>query len=105
MRTGNVIRLKGGSIVIVSNVRSDTTQWVSFNSENCSGITNNKTTIENEMCWNCDTNDSDTPDTECEFCKGTGYYEKERDGIDKATFLADNVKSYILKALTKNFEF
>ena len=33
-RTGNVVRLKTKNLVIITDVRENTTSWVSFDSEN-----------------------------------------------------------------------
>ena len=105
-KTGNVIKLKGSdSIVIVSNVDSKMTNWISFDSSGCSGGTKNKTGTEKTMCWSCDINDGGDIDYDCEDCKGTGEYDKIVYGADKAKFLADNVKEYIIESLTKNFNF
>ena len=105
MREGNILKLKGGSIVIVYRVDDKLTHWISFDSSGCSGGTKNVTTIIDSMCWTCDINDGGDPDYDCSDCKGTGTYKEEIPGIDKATLLADNVKSYILKSITKNFDF
>ena len=103
-KTGNVFKLDN-TIGIVYRVDSDLTHWVSFTHEQSSGCTPNVTKPCEEQCWSCDTNISDTCDTECEYCKGTGYYKSERIGMDRATFLASNVKEYIMARLTQNFEF
>jgi hypothetical protein len=103
-RTGNVFKLND-SIGIVYRVDSELTHWVSFSHQQSSGSTPNVTKPCEEQCWSCDTNISDNSDYDCEFCKGTGYYKSERIGMDRATYLADCVKSYILNRLTKNFEF
>lgn len=103
-RTGNIFKLYGNISIVVS-VDDKTTRWISFNSSASSGVTRNKTYFENEMCWDCDINDGGDIDYECETCKGTGEYKKERLGMDKAEFLADNCKDYIMERLTKNFDF
>jgi hypothetical protein len=105
---GNVFKLHG-SLCIVTGERTvkgrELTDWVSFSYENSAGSTPNKTEEVEEMCWECHTNDSETPDYECEKCKGTGYYKAEKLGMDRAIFLATNVESYIRARLLKNFEF
>lgn len=101
---GNVFKLNG-SICIVYRVDSELTYWIDFLHSNCSGSFPNITKPSNEMCWDCNTNDSDEPDYYCETCKGSGYYVGERNGMDRAVFLASNVKEYILSRLTKNFDF
>ena len=102
--TGNVFKLHG-SISIVYRVDSELTHWVSFSHERSSGSTPNVTKPCQEQCWTCTTNDSDEPDYGCEDCKGTGYFDTERIGMDRAVLLASNVKEYILERLTKNFDF
>jgi hypothetical protein len=107
-RTGNVFKLHD-SLCIVTGERTingrKITDWVSFDSEACSGSTPNVTELVEEMCWECDTNDSEYADYECENCKGTGYYKKERLGMDRAVYLAPNVKKYIIGKLLGNFDF
>lgn len=109
-RTGNVVRLHERNLVIITNhsrtiklIHSqpnyDVTDWVDFNHENCSGSTNKVSYIEKDVYCHCD----DDPD--CKTCKGTGRYECEVHGMDKATFEASCVKDYIMKGLTKNFNF
>lgn len=101
---GNVVKLSHGSMVIISKVNEDITHWVSFESSNCSGSTENKTHMRNKTCFCIEGNDG-RYDSECEDCKGFGSYMSEVDGMDKAKLLGDNVKSYIIKSLTKNFNF
>ena len=101
---GNVVKLKSGSIVIVSGVRDNLTSWISFDSTNCSGYTRNDTHMRGTACF-CIENNGGEYDTECEDCKGSGSYLEEISGMDKAVLLEDNVKKYIIKSLTKNFNF
>ena len=106
--TGNVVKMKSGYIVIVTEVTDDTTRWISFGASNVSGTTQNKSYTEDAMCWNCNTNDDpdgNGPDCDCENCKGTGRFKKTIKGMNKAKFLADNVQDYIINKLTKNFDF
>lgn len=105
MNTGNIVKLYGGSLVIITRIDTNITHWISFDSSGCSGATKNKTFIEDAMCWTCGINDGGDIEYDCECCKGTGYYKKTIHGMDKAKVLADNVKEYIVKRLTKNFEF
>jgi hypothetical protein len=107
--TGNVVKLKNGSIVIVTeNSKTfkgeDCVNWVSFDSSNCSGITNVEPFMRGEACFCCEGNEGEC-DTECEDCKGTGSYIKKHDGMEGAIILGSNVKEYIIKSLTKNFNF
>ena len=75
MITGNVVRLSGGHLVIITNVNEDTTQWVSFSCSNMSGVTRNLS------------------------------YKENIDGMDKATIEARSVKDFIISRTMKNFEF
>jgi hypothetical protein len=108
-RTGNVYKLYTGSLVIISNVRiienKEYIDYIFFDYSNSSGGSYIETKEEKSMCWECDTNNSEYPNYECENCKGTGYYMRERIGMDKAIYLADNVKEYIMKRLLVNFDF
>lgn len=101
---GNIFKLYN-SLHIVTDVDDKNTYWISFDYSNCSGITRNKSYIRKEMCWDCDINDGGDIDYECENCKGTGEYDKQIDGMDKAEFLAETCKDYIIERLTKNFDF
>lgn len=103
-RIGNVVKLDGSRLVIITSVDSDTTFWVSFDSSNCSGATRNKSYIRMEACFCCENNDGEY-DTECKDCKGNGEYPEEINGMVNAKYLADNVKAYIMNKLTKNFDF
>ena len=100
MRTGNVVKLKSGNIIIVVSVSDDVTRWVSFEYENMSGTTRNKSYTETKTCWECVENGTDS---DCETCKGTGEFEKTYDGMEGSILLASNVKEYIMKKLTKNW--
>lgn len=102
---GNVVRLSHGSVVIITEVRSNYTNWIPIDSDKVSGGCKNISYIEESQCWTCDINDGGYQDEDCVDCHGTGYYNREISGMDKATFMAHNVKSYIMKAITKNFEF
>lgn len=111
-KTGNVVRLHNeygkGSVVVITEVRDDITHFVFIDASNCSGALKNKTYKASEMCWNCNTNDDpdgNGPDYDCENCHGSGEYMKTWYGMDKAKYLADNVKDYILDRLTKKFNF
>ena len=104
-RTGNIVKLEDGSIVIVSNVTEKLTHWISFNTDGSSGATPNITTTEKEMCWECDINDGGSGDENCTNCKDTGHYMAVIHGMDKATLLGSCVKDYIIDSLTKPFNF
>lgn len=109
--TGNVYKLKDSILVIITGSRSgrDTKtrgelwDWVSFEHSNMSGCTYEKAETKTESCpcelaygW---------VDEDCEDCRGTGEVEVTYDGMEDATYLADNVKEYILDRLTNNFDF
>ncbi len=101
--TGNVVKLKNGSIVIVAGINTDfnnkeVVRWISFDYANVSGSTNTKSYNKIRECF-CG-NDED-----CENCKGSGKYTEVIEGFDDAVFLGSNVKDYIIKSLTKNFNF
>jgi len=107
--TGNVLKTQYGSIIIITKVGNgvvhsddDYYNWVSFDSTNCSGGTY-YTTRKSMVC--CEDQCGHTcTDEDCK-CKGTGEFEKTEYGLDQATLLGSTVKSYIMKSLTKNFNF
>lgn len=106
---GNIVKLNSGSIVIISNKRKnhkneDCVEWVSFDSDNCSGTTNIKPFFRSQACFCIEHNEGEY-DKECEDCKGTGSYQVKNDGMEGAIVLGSNVKEYIVKSLTKNFNF
>jgi DnaJ-class molecular chaperone len=108
-RTGNVVKLSSGSIVIITeNSKTfkgeDCVMWVSFDAANCSGITNIEPFMRGETCFCCEGNGGEY-DEECEDCKGSGSYLIRHSGMEGAALLGSTVKAYILKSLTKNFNF
>lgn len=102
--TGNIVKLNDRYIVIITDVDDDYVSWVSFDMSNVSGGTKMKTYMRSTSCFCCENNEGEY-DEDCEDCKGTGSYKEEVPGMDKARVLASNAKEYILKNLTKNFEF
>lgn len=102
---GNVIKTANGHIEIVTSESGDYYNTISFDHENSSSGHRLKTYMRDEMCWDCDINDGGEADPDCKTCKGSGSYKKKIFGMDKATLLAPTVKEYIMKRLTKNFEF
>ena len=106
---GNVVEIRRGYIVIITK-NSETykkeacVEWVSFDSANCSGITNIEPFDRGETCFCCEDNEGKY-DKECKDCKGTGSYMVRHDGMEGAVILGSNVKEYIIKSLTKNFNF
>jgi hypothetical protein len=101
-QTGNVVENGYGHILIIYDEREDNTVWVSFDTPNCSGVTRNETYTVRENCM-CSYNNTGCPIEDCFMCHGKGRYEKIYFGMDKAKLLAPCVKDYILKRLTKNF--
>lgn len=104
-RAGNVFKLHDSLCIVIGERTSNgrkITDWVSFDYEGCKGSTPNVTELFDEMCWECDTNDSENPDYECENCKGNGYSKKERLGMDRAVYLSPNVKKYIINKIMGN---
>lgn len=104
-KIGNIVKKENGSIIIITKVKSETTDWIAFDSNNVSGTTNNKTYTKEDLCWTCDVNDGGKSDSCCETCNGTGTYLKTFNGLDKAVLIGNNVKEYILKSVLKNFDF
>jgi maleate cis-trans isomerase len=110
---GNIVKIDDIGLVIINKYRTvslsnesyEVVDWISFNHSNVSGCTRLEPYESKEMCWECDTNDSDNSDFDCEVCKGTGYYKKMNKGMSEAVILADCAKSYIIKKLTKDFDF
>jgi len=107
--TGNVLKTKYGSIIIITKVgtgvqypEDDYYSWISFDSTNVSGGSYFKTrekvvSCEDQCGHRCE-------DEDCE-CKGTGKYPRTDYGLDKATLLGSTVKDYIMNSLLKNFDF
>ncbi len=98
-RTGNIVRLKDGFIVIINDYRTiklksgetyQVVDWISFDSQNSCG-SSSLTTLK------YDVNDKETTD---ETKVVTIEY-----GMDEAELLATNCKDYIIGCLLKNFEF
>jgi hypothetical protein len=96
-RSGNVIRTKNGSIEIVCDTTDTLTNTVFLNYENASATHREKTYTQKEYCScgerDCDDCRHNTPRT-------VVYY-----GMEDATLVAHTVKEWILKSLTKNFDF
>jgi len=108
--TGNVVKLKSGFIIIVTDHDREDSKgnkcvwWVSFDSENCSGLTRIEPFMRSTVCF-CNEHNEGEYNEECEDCKGTGSYLVRHDGMEGAIILGSSVKSYIIKSLTKNFKF
>jgi DnaJ-class molecular chaperone len=111
-RTGNVVKLPDGGIVIIvgyrtvkNSYREDyrVVDWIPFDFEHSSGATRELTyTNKNKMCYTC-LNDGSYP-SECTHCNGTGRYDVIVEGMDKAEILSSTIKGYIIDRLTKNFD-
>lgn len=102
---GSVIKDHYGNLWIISKHYSGTDKLkpgvhcISFSSSNCSGFIPYETHTKTDSC-SCMGEDS-----ECEDCNGTTFVETTRYGLEDCKLLASSVKSYILKRLTKNFDF
>lgn len=117
-RIGNIIKTDDKNIWIVVNETERENYFtkqkdryyntVSFTYENSSGGLWETTYINKESC-NCENYDENYEyygnNPECETCKGTGYYNREWQGADRAKLLASNAKEYIIKNLIKKFDF
>lgn len=110
-KTGNVVRLASGMIVIINKYRTVETKYrsyevvdyISLDMTNVAGSVPVESTTEEEELFS-----EDGDKCNCEIlCSGCDrkIIKTTRHGINDATFLASNVKKYILKRLTKNFEF
>jgi uncharacterized protein YodC (DUF2158 family) len=96
-RTGNVIRTKGGSIEIVTSVKSDGyTTTIFYDHENSEAGHRYETYTEEEYC--------DCNMLDCEFCNEDKPYIRTIYGMEDAELVANTVKDWITKSLFKNFE-
>lgn len=107
--TGNVVKLSNGSIVIVVDKITNTKgklciSWISFDAEKCSGITNIEPYTTINTCF-CHEHNEGEYDKDCLDCKGFGSYSKLNNGMVGSVILGSSVKEYIIKSLTKNFNF
>lgn len=109
MEIGNVVRLKSGSVVVLTkfstakNYLDDTTyECVSFDyykERNNSGVTRliGYNSTEPCSCW-YDSSfrfyHASEPDYDCEKCNGSGEVLRYVSGLNDATFLAVNVIEY-----------
>ena len=115
-RGGNVVKDPHGYIVIITGDR------VSENFENGKVKDRYYSTIpfdytnsfggfweadfkRNQSCFCCETTENGNYDDYCEDCHGTGSYKIDVLGASHAKLLGETVKDYIIKRLTKNFEF
>jgi hypothetical protein len=104
MRTGNIVKTAYGDIVIIVKVSDDYVHWISASHANVSGGTHILTTETEDDC-DCFHECCGHPDIDCPDCKGTGKIKKIKYGMDKATYLADNMFEYIKSRMLKNFDF
>lgn len=103
MRSGNIYKLFYGNVVIITGVTDDYVHWISADYANSSGGTY-KLTRELEVTCDCML-DCCEPSIDCPDCHGTGRKMETRHGMDKATYLADNMFDYIKSRMMKNFDF
>jgi hypothetical protein len=103
-RIGNVVKTVYDNIEIVVGEDGEGYRTIPINYENSSCYHKAKDYERSETCYCCEANDGEY-DENCEDCKGTGGYMVKVKGFDKSKLLATTVKEYILKGLTKNFEF
>jgi hypothetical protein len=95
---GNVIKTKEGSIEVVYDVKSDGyTSTIFVNSYNSSAGHRDKTYSEEEYC--------DCGMMGCEHCEKNKPYTVTYYGMEDAELVANTIKDWILKSLTKNFGF
>ena len=106
-KTGNIVKLPTGDTIIIVGYRTinttnesyDVCDWVSYTASNVAGCTRTETHSNESMCWECDINDGGRPDESCECCEGTGYYTETIEGMDRATYLGDNARDYVIGKL------
>lgn len=96
-RTGNVIKNSYGHIVIVTKVTDKNVHWISFDCDNCSGISSKEDEIKVITC--------DCYNDFCEKCNETGIYNQITPGFNNSILLGKTVKDYIINSLIKNFNF
>jgi hypothetical protein len=95
-RIGNVIKTKEGSIQIVYGVNSDGyTSTIFIDYENSTALHRYKTYTQNEYC-DCGN---------CENCETNKPYKNTYYGMEDAELVANTVKEWIIKSLSKNFNF
>jgi hypothetical protein len=103
MRTGNIVKTAYGDIVIVTRVSDDYVHWISASHANSLGSTQ-KLTTEHDVDCVC-VEECCEPSIDCPHCEGKGKIKVTKRGMDRATYLADNMLDYIKKGMMKNFEF
>lgn len=101
-KSGNVIKTPSGGIEIVTRVDSKLVHTIPLDFEAATVSHSAEDYVENCQCF-CDEGNGGQYDPDCEDCKGTGSYKRERFGYNRSKLLARTVKEYILKSLTKNF--
>jgi len=116
-KSGNVVKLATGSLVIIVRYRHiESNTWpnnpefnypvcdyVYVNHSNMSGCSRVETVTKTEQC-SCSLVNG-RPIEDCEDCNGTGSYEHTDYGMDRAELVASNVKSWITDTLTNKFNF
>ena len=97
MRIGNVIRVPGGDLWIVTEVHDKTIEAVSFDMENVSAIQRLDDSIHKERCG-CGY------DSDCEDCHGIGHFDKKVIGWKRSKVIAPCVKDFIMCRAAKIFD-
>lgn len=95
LRIGNVIRTAYGSNEIVAEVMKKGVTTISLKYSSSKSFHNYETTYP-EYC--------DCNEPECEDCKTGREIKIGHLGLDRATFLADNVEDWIKKTLLAGFK-
>ena len=115
--TGSIYRIPSHGIVIIDGVRTvkttseeyEVVDWISFTMRNSRGTIRMKNWISDVDCgctYNDDFGDHSNPiESDCGVCNGRGLEPYTNYGFEKSTFLAHSCKDYIVKTLTKPFNF
>jgi len=114
---GSIYRIPSHGIVIINGVRTvkttseeyEVVDWISFTMRNSRGTIRMKNWYMSVDCG-CTYNDtygdnSNPTESDCRVCNGSGLQQIVESGFDKSTFLAYSCKDYIVKTLTKPFNF
>ena len=88
MNTGNIYQI-GDTKFIITKIEKELIHWVSFDSENSSGVFAFKTRLIKNTCKDC------YGEYDCDYCNNTGIILKHISGMDEAKFIATSVKDFI----------
>lgn len=110
LQIGNVIRITGIGIVIISGKREITSNkktiklidWISLVHGGSSGSIPYTSQYTEEDCGCVLVSPDGWPDPECEDCQGEGYIIEKNLSMDDATFIAENVKDYVKETINMN---